>query len=155
MDIDINNIINEDTFAVNAENIELPASMQAQIGGNTDNTTTENTHGESSNTDNTTTMTLEQLSGMLIMGYNAVSCAIYRRIEPTFDASLTQEECQTIEQPLKLVLKEYNVEVTPVTALCIAILGVNVVKVMQLRAYRQTLAVQDTSNTNLYDNSHE
>lgn len=141
MDIDINNIINQDTFQVDTGNIELPVSMSEGVQ-NTGNTEAENTQVNSEDTEKTATLSLEQISGIIIIGYDAISKAIYRRIEPNFDATLTQDEKTAIEEPLKLVLQQYNIQVTPVTALCMAVIGVNMAKIMQLKMYRVQLAKQ-------------
>ena len=135
--MDITKIIKEDTKQVDVNALELPESMQQQQQQNS-------IHGEpnepSCSSSNTTKLSLEQLAGMCVIGYNTISCAIYRRIEPTFDASLTADEMQAIQQPLEEVLRQYDVQVTPVTALAIAVVGVNVAKIMQLQAYRKQLA---------------
>ena len=133
--MDIKSIINEDLNTVNVDKIELPESMQQQAQP-------EEKADTPKNDEKTTKLTLEQLSGMIVIGYNAISCAIYRKIEAGFDASLTGEEMQAIQEPLKLVLQQYDVEVTPVTALAIAVIGVNVGKIMQLQAYRQQKALE-------------
>lgn len=122
----------EDVNHVDVDKIELPESMQQQP----DERTLDSKNNENKTTENAT-MSLEQLAGLCIVGYNVVSCAIYRRFEPGFDASLTQDEMTAIQEPLKLVLKQYDVEVNPMTALCIALIGVNVCKIMQLQQYRQ------------------
>lgn len=133
--MDIKSIINEELNPVNVDNIELPESMQQQKKEQPEEDIPKKD-------EKTTTLTLEQLSGMIVIGYNAISCAIYRKIEAGFDASLTDEEMQAIQEPLKLVLQQYDVEVTPVTALAIAVIGVNVGKIMQLQAYRQQKALE-------------
>lgn len=142
MEIDINNIINQDTFKVDTGNIELPVSMLEGMQNNTGNTETENTQVNNEDTEKTTTLSLEQISGIIIIGYDAIAKSIYRRIEPGFDASLTNDEKTAIEEPLKLVLQQYNIQVTPLTALCMAVIGVNMAKIMQLKMYRVQLAKQ-------------
>lgn len=135
--MNIEQIIKEDTKNVDVNNIELPASMQpTEDSGNP-----KSDEGASDGGGNgaTTTLSLEQLAGLIIVGYNAVSCAIYRRVEPGFDASLQPEEAKAIKDPLETVLREYDVQVTPVTALIVAIIGVNAVKIMQLMQYRKEL----------------
>ena len=129
--MDIKDIINEETTPVDVEKLELPESMQqTEAGTGTD----ENSQKQE---EKTTKLSLEQLAGIIMVGYNAISCTIYRRIEPEFDASLTAEETQAIQKPLETVLQEYDVEVTPVTALVIAVVGVNIAKVFQLQQFRQ------------------
>lgn len=140
--MDIGSIINQNTNEVNVEMLELPTSMQEHLSGNTDNGNAENAQSTNESGENTTKLSLEQLSGMIIMGYNAISCMVYRRIEPAFDASLSNEEIQAINGPLKAVLQEYNVEMTPVTALIITVVGINVGKIMQLTMLRKELALQ-------------
>lgn len=128
--MDIKDIINEETTPIDVEKLELPESMQQPDQAEAAADTQE--HEEK-----TTKLSLEQLAGIIMVGYNAISCTIYRRIEPEFDASLTAEETQAIQKPLETVLQEYNVEVTPVTALVIAVVGVNIAKVFQLQQFRQ------------------
>ena len=143
--MNIKELIKEDTTHVDIDKLELPDSMQQNTtngeprSSNADEPSRDSSP-DSSSSDATTTLSLEQLAGMCVIGYNAISCAIYRRIEPTFDASLTSDEMQAIQQPLEEVLRQYDVQVTPVTALAIAVVGVNVAKIMQLQAYRKQLA---------------
>ncbi len=141
--MNIEAIIKEDTNKVDIDKLELPESMQQAATPNTAVDGNKSMGGDSASdggTEGTTKLSLEQLAGMCVIGYNTISCAIYRRIEPTFDASLTADEMQAIQQPLEEVLRQYDVQVTPVTALAIAVVGVNVAKIMQLQAYRKQLA---------------
>lgn len=135
--MNIEQIIKEDTKTIDVNNIELPASMQPteEPGDHRSDEGASDGGGNGA----TTTLSLEQLAGLIIVGYNAVSCAIYRRVEPGFDASLQPEEVQAIKDPLETVLREYDVQVTPVTALIVAVIGVNAVKIMQLMQYRKEL----------------
>lgn len=141
--MNIEAIIKEDTTKVDVEKLELPESMQQATTPNTAADGNKSLGGDSASdggTEGTTKLSLEQLAGMIIIGYNVVSCAIYRKIEPTFDASLTPDETKALQEPLETVLREYNVEVTPITALAVAVVSVNVVKIMQLQAYRKQLS---------------
>lgn len=140
--MNIEAIIKEDITKVDVEKLELPESMQQATTPNTETVGSSDSKSGSSANEGTTTLSLEQLAGMIIIGYNVVSCAIYRKIEPTFDASLTPDETKALQEPLETVLREYNVEVTPITALAVAVVSVNVVKIMQLQAYRKQLAEQ-------------
>lgn len=144
--MNIENIIKEDTTKVDIDKLELPESMQQATTPNTEavgnNKSPEGDSTSDGGTEGTTKLSLEQLAGMIVLGYNVVSCAIYRKIEPTFDASLTPDETKALQEPLETVLREYNVEVTPITALAVAVVSVNVVKIMQLQAYRKQLAEQ-------------
>lgn len=138
--MNIKELIKEDTQHVDIDKLELPESMQQATTPNTETVGSSDSKSGSGSDEGTTTLSLEQLAGMCVIGYNTISCAIYRRIEPTFDASLTADEMQAIQQPLEEVLRQYDVQVTPVTALAIAVVGVNVAKIMQLQAYRKQLA---------------
>lgn len=143
--MNIEAIIKEDTTHVDVDKLELPESMQQATTPNTEAVGNKSLGGDSASdggTEGTTKLSLEQLAGMIVIGYNVVSCAIYRKIEPTFDASLTPDETKALQEPLETVLREYNVEVTPITALAVAVVSVNVVKIMQLQAYRKQLAEQ-------------
>lgn len=91
---------------------------------------------------------VHQLATMAIGAYNVISCAIYRRFEPGFDASLTNDEVAALQQPTEQFLEQYNIKMTPTVAIIIALVGVNMVKVMQLRAYR---AAQAQQNSNLQE----
>ncbi len=139
--MNIEAIIKEDTTKVDVEKLELPESMQQATTPNTETVGSRDSASDGG-TEGTTKLSLEQLAGMIIIGYNVVSCAIYRKIEPTFDASLTPDETKALQEPMETVLREYNVEVTPITALAVAVVSVNVVKIMQLQAYRKQLAEQ-------------
>ena len=134
--MDIVKIMQEETRPVDPDKLELPDSMQQQnIHGEPEKSASDNV-GAGSGSD-TTTLSLEQLAGLCVVGYNTISCAIYRRFEPEFDASLTSDEMQAIQAPLEQVLAQYDVQVTPVTALLIAVVGVNIGKIMALQAYRK------------------
>lgn len=141
--MNIEEIIKQDTIKVDVNNIELPASMNTDnnngVGVNSEKPGEGDKGSQGGSSTDATTLSLEQLAGLIMVGYNAVSTAVYRRIEPNFDASLDPEEVKAIQEPLILVLKEYDVQMTPVTALIVAVIGVNVVKVMQLMQYRKQL----------------
>lgn len=137
--MDIEAIIKEDTAPVDVDKLELPESMQQTATEEPRSPNSDSASLPGSGDNATTTLSLEQLAGMCVVGYNAISCAIYRRIEPNFDANLTSDEMQAIQQPLEEVLRQYDVQITPVTALAIAVIGVNVSKIMQLQVYRKEL----------------
>ena len=133
--MDIKQIINEDRKLVNVENIELPEEQE--IAENQQN------ENDGKQDENKVQMSLKDLASMAIMGYNAVSVAIYHRFEPGFDASLTKEEMEALQPPLEAVLQQYNVTLTPTTALIIAVAGINVTKIMQLRMYRAAKQIEE------------
>lgn len=133
--MDIKQIINEDRKLVNVENIELPEEQAV-----TENQQNEN---DGKQDESKVQMSLKDLASMAIMGYNAISVAIYHRFEPEFDASLTKEEMEALQPPLEAVLQQYNVTLTPTTALIIAIAGINVTKIMQLRMYRAAKQIEE------------
>ena len=154
--MNIEDIIKQDTIKVDIDNIELPASMQPENNtdgpGNFEKPADGEKGSQGGSSTAATNLSLEQLAGLIMLGYNAVSTAVYRRIEPTFDASLDPEEVKAIQEPLILVLKEYDVQMTPVTALIVAVIGVNAVKVMQLMQYRKQLQAAMAENTEMSQN---
>lgn len=144
--MNIENIIKEDIKEVDIDKLELPESMQQQQQQNTASEEPGKPGSDEGNLDGAapmgdTTLSLEQLAGMIIVGYNTVSCAIYKKIEPGFDASLTKDEEKALQQPLELVLKQYDVQMTPLTALIVAVAGINFFKIRALIEYRKTLHI--------------
>ena len=130
--MDIEKIISEDTIPVDVDKLELPENMQEQ-------TTTPPPSGGSGSDEpkqETTRLSLEQLSGMIIGAFDVVNKMMFRRFEPAFDASLTPDEKKVINEPLKLVLQSYDIEVTPPVALMIAVAGVEVCKFRQMKMFQ-------------------
>lgn len=132
--MELKDIINEERREVDVEKIEMPAQQKQE---------------EKTDTGNETEPQIEeipvaQLANMAIGAYNIVSCAIYRRIEPGFDASLTNDETKALQMPVEQFLHQYNIKMTPTTALIIALVGINMVKVMQLKAYRAKVQFLET-----------
>lgn len=132
--MELKDIINEERREVDVEKIEMPAQQKQE---------------EKTDTGNETEPQIEeipvaQLANMAIGAYNIVSCAIYRRIEPGFDASLTDDETKALQMPVEQFLQQYNIKMTPTTALIIALVGINMVKVMQLKAYRAKVQFLET-----------
>lgn len=132
--MELKEIINEERREVDVEKIEMPAQQKQE---------------EKTDTGNETEPQIEeipvaQLANMAIGAYNIVSCAIYRRIEPGFDASLTDDETKALQMPVEQFLQQYNIKMTPTTALIIALVGINMVKVMQLKAYRAKVQFLET-----------
>lgn len=126
--MELKDIINEERREVDTDKIEMPGQQEE----------------ERKETGNETEPPIEeipvaQLANMAIGAYNIVSCAIYRRIEPGFDASLTEDETKALQMPVEQFLQQYNIKMTPTTALIIALVGINMVKVMQLKSYRVKL----------------
>lgn len=133
--MDIKQIINEERKLVNVDNIELPEEQEIAENQQTEN--------EGKQDENEVQMSLKDIASMVIMGYNAISVAIYHKFEPEFDASLTKDEMQALQPPLEAVLQQYNVTLTPTTALIIAVAGINVNKIMQLRMFRAAKAIEE------------
>lgn len=136
--MELKDIINEERREVDVEKIEMPAQQKQE---------------EKTDTGNETEPQIEeipvaQLAHMAIGAYNIVSCAIYRRIEPGFDASLTDDETKALQMPVEQFLQQYNIKMTPTTSLIIALVGINMVKVMQLKSYRAKVQFLET-HTNL------
>lgn len=132
--MELKDIINEERREVDVEKIEMPAQQKQE---------------EKTDTGNETEPQIEeipvaQLANMAIGAYNIVSCAIYRRIEPGFDASLTDDETKALQMPVEQFLQQYNIKMTPTTALIIALVGINMVKVMQLKSYRAKVQFLET-----------
>ena len=133
MAVDIDAIMNEEVRDVNLDTLQLPQSMQQdQAAGDPGQEQAAGDPGSSGSV----SMSLEDLSRVIIEGYNVVSCVVWRKIESGYDASLNEDEKQAIDEPLKMVLQEYNVQVTPVTALVCTLIGINVGKYIQLKMYR-------------------
>lgn len=126
--MDLKDIINEERREVDIEKIEMSEQQQEK----TENITEKEEQIEE--------IPVAQLATMAIGAYNMLSCAIYRRIEPGFDASLTNDEITALKQPTEQFLEQYNITMTPTVALIIALCGINMIKIMQLRAYRATQA---------------
>lgn len=140
--MNIEEIINEDVNEVNTEKIELPQSVQTLENEN-ENTSEDGTQTDEDGTQ-TQRLSLEQLSGLIIGAFDVVNKFAFKKIEPRFDASLTADEIKVIDEPLKIVLKSYDIAVTPPIALLVAVVGVEVGKFMQLKMFQATLAMQET-----------
>ena len=133
--MELQDIINEERREVDVDKIEMPIPDQKEKK-ETGNETEEESPIEE--------IPFAQLANMAIGSYNIVSCAIYRRIEPGFDASLTNDEIKALQLPVEQFLQQYNIKMTPTTALIIALLGINMVKVMQLKSYRAKMQFLET-----------
>lgn len=138
--MELKEIIKEERREVDVDKIEMPSKQDENIK-------IENEPKEKPSAEVIKEIPVAQLATMAIGAYNSISCAIYRRFEPGFDASLTQDEVTALQQPTEQFLEQYNIKMTPTTALIIAIVGVNMVKVMQLRAYRAAQAQQNSNLT--------
>lgn len=143
--MNIEGIINEEVEQVNVDNLDLPENMQSvenqSFASSENNSTNEQLNNEA------TKLSLEQLSGMIIGAFDVVNKMVWKKVEPTFDASLTADEIKVIDEPLKLVLKSYEIEVTPPIALLIAVAGVEVGKFMQLKFYKAQMQMQMMQNS--------
>lgn len=131
--MDIDKIIQEEVQEVDLQNVELPSSMKNEENDGNDHT--DNSSDEPASLPDIEKLSLEQLSGMIITGFNVVQNMIWNRYAPGFDANLTADECKVIDKPLRQVLKNYNITVTPPIALLIAVAGVEISKYMQLKMY--------------------
>lgn len=125
--MELQDIIKDERKKINIEKIEMPTQQDGKEKENEPKETPAEVMKE---------IPVAQLATMAIGAYNVISCAIYRRFEPGFDASLTNDEVAALQQPTEQFFEQYNVTMTPTVALIIAIVGVNMVKIMQLRAYR-------------------
>lgn len=138
--MELKDIINEERREVDVQKIEMPAQQKQEEKTDTGNETEKGTQIEE--------IPVAQLANMAIGAYNIVSCAIYRRIEPGFDASLTKDETKALQIPVEQFLQQYNIKMTQTTALIIALVSINMVKVMQLKSYRAKVQFLET-HTNL------
>lgn len=130
--MEITKIIKQDTISVDPDNIELPGSMQHEQPVEGDVKAGDEKEGD--NSENiSSTISLSELSQMILLGYNAATCALYRRYVPWYDASLTKEEYDLLQPPLERVLSEYNIELSPMGALLVAVVGINISKIMQIQ----------------------
>ena len=149
--MELNDIIKEERREVDVNKIEMPLPEQKEK---------KETGNETEEWPQIEEIPVSQLANMAIGAYNIVSCAIYRRIEPGFNASLTEDETKSLQMPVEQFLQQYNIKMTPTTALIIALAGINMVKVMQLKAYRakvQSLKIkygstQQEENKNIEEN---
>lgn len=125
--MDLNDIIKEERREVDVDKLEMQQEEKKETGTETEKEP------------QIEEIPVAQLANMAIGAYNIISCFIYRKIEPGFDASLTEAETQALQTPVEQFLKQYNIAMTPTTALIIALVGVNMVKIMQLKSYREKL----------------
>lgn len=142
--MNIDEILNTPRTAIDPDKIELPETEEQ-----TAQQTTEN--GEKNGENTTVSMSPAQLANMAIGVYNAIQTAVYKRIEPRFDASLTPEETQALLPPTEAVLAQYNVQMSPVTCLVVTIVGINMGKIMQLKMlqaqWKKEEAAKEAENT--------
>lgn len=133
--MELNDIIKEERREVDVDKLEMPAPQQEEK---------KETGNETEKEPQIEEIPVAQLANMAIGAYNIVSCAIYRRIEPGFDASLTDGETKALQMPVEQFLQQYNIKMTPTTALIIALVGINMVKIMQLKSYRAKIQFLET-----------
>lgn len=133
--MELKDIINEERLEVDVDKLEMPEPQEEKK---------ENGNETEKGPQIIEEIQVAQLANMAIGAYNIVSCAIYRRIEPGFDASLTEDEIKVLQIPAEQFLQQYNIKMTPTTALIIALVGVNMVKVMQLKSYREKMKFLET-----------
>lgn len=135
--MNVDEIFNTPRKKVDIENIQLPENMENDNKENGEKTTE---NGEQKAENGQITMSCAQLASMAIGLYDAIQSAIYKRIEPAFDAKLTAEETNALLPPTTAVLEQYNVTFSPVTALIVTIVGINVGKIVQLKILQNKLA---------------
>lgn len=135
--MNVDEIFNTPRKKVDIENIQLPENMENDKAENGEKTTG---NGEKKAEHGEITMSCAQLAAMAIGLYDAIQTAVYKRIEPAFDAKLTAEETNALLPPTTAVLEQYNVTVSPITALIVTIVGINVGKIMQLKILQNQLA---------------
>lgn len=128
--MDINEIFNTPRKVVDVENIQLPENEQPTPENDQANN---EANGENTQANEAVTMSLHECASMCIVAYNVIQTAIYKRIEPDFDAALTPDESKAIQIPLEAVLSQYNVTMKPTTALIVTLVGVNVGKIMAIK----------------------
>ena len=121
---------------IDPNTIQLPESEEVVNGQTNENNgqTQENAQA------NAVTMSLGELANMAIGVYNALQTAIYKRVEPNFDAALTPEEIKALQPPVKAVLQQYNVTMSPMSALITTSVGINLGKIMQIKMMRAEMA---------------
>lgn len=136
--MELNDIIKEERREVDVDKLEMPEPQIAEKKENGNEEIETGTQIEE--------IPVAQLANMAIGAYNIVSCAIYRRIQPGFDASLTEDETKALQMPVEQFLQQYNIKMTPTTALIIALAGINMVKVMQLKSYMAKVKFLETQN---------
>lgn len=137
--MNIEQILNEPRREVNPETIELPENMEVitpETNGNKTDTK-ENEDGKQ------VQMSLAELATMSVMLYNAIQTAIYKRVEPRFNAELTKEETQALIPTVKAVLQQYNVTMTPIMALLTTLAGINIAKIVQIKMLRAELQEEE------------
>lgn len=135
--MNVDEIFNTPRKKVDIENIQLPENVENDTKENGEKTTE---NGEQKAETGQITMSCAQLAVMAIGLYDAIQMAVYKRIEPAFDAKLTAEEINALLPPTTAVLEQYNVTVSPVTALIVTIVGINVGKIMQLKILQSQIA---------------
>lgn len=135
--MNVDEIFNTPRKKVDIENIQLPENVDNDTKENSEKTTG---NGEQNTENGQLTMSCAQLASMAIGLYDAIQSAIYKRIEPAFNAKLTAEETNALLPPTTAVLELYNVTVSPITALIVTIVGINVGKIMQLKILQSQIA---------------
>lgn len=137
--MNVDEIFNTPRKKVDIENIQLPENLENDNKENGEKTTE---NGEQKAENGEMTMSCAQLAAMAIGLYDAIQTAVYKRIEPAFDAKLTTEETNALIPPTTAVLEQYNVTVSPLTALVVTIVGINVGKIMQIKMLQAEKAKQ-------------
>lgn len=133
----IDDVIKEEVQQVDVEKIELPENQSFMAGLQGDNGGQTNENGEKGTDNKDVKMSLGDLCNTIIMMYNGLSVLVYKKLNENFDGSLTNEEVEMLKTPLKATLQQYNVEMSPVGALCMVLVSINVGKIMQLKFMRQ------------------
>lgn len=133
----IDDIIKEEVQQVDVEKIELPENQSFTDSLQGDNAEQTNENGEQGADNKEVKMSLGDLCNTIIMMYNGLSVLVYKKLNENFDGSLTNEEVEMLKTPLKATLQQYNVEMSPVGALCMVLVSINVGKIMQLKFMRQ------------------
>lgn len=117
---------------IDPRTIQLPESEEV------DSRQTNENNGQTQENEpaNAVTMSLGEIANMAIGVYNVLQTAIYKRVEPNYDAALTTEEIKALQPPVKAVLQQYNVTMSPMTALITTVVGINLGKIMQIKMLR-------------------
>lgn len=136
--MNIDDVIKEEVQQVDVDKIELPENQSFMAGLQGDNGGQTNENGEQGADNKDVKMSLGDLCNTIIMMYNGLSVLVYKKLNENFDGSLTEEEVAMLKTPLKATLQQYNVEMSPVGALCMVLVSINVGKLMQLKFMRQS-----------------
>lgn len=145
--MELNDIIKEERRTVDVSAIEMPKT-ETEEKEEAAAKEKEEAAGEEN-------LSLKDFATIAIGAYNVISTAIYKRIEPGFDASLAPTEMEVLKEPTEKFLEQYNVKMTPTTSLILCIISINVGKIMMLKAYREQKFKENSQNVVFYQQEKE